>query len=83
MCLLVADTIGAEEFHLIGHDWGAVVGWSAVLTNPSRITSWTALSIAHPAAFGAALRDDPDQQARSSYCCFFSNPLATRNFLQL
>ena len=56
----VADVIGAEEFHLIGHDWGAVVGRSAVLSDPSRITSWTALSLPHPAAFGAALADDPD-----------------------
>ena len=70
----IADTIDAEEFHLIGHDWGAVVGWSAVLSNPSRITSWTALSFPHPAAFGAALLDDPDQQDRSSYVAFFQTP---------
>ena len=70
----VADTIGAEEFHLIGHDWGAVVGWSAVLSNPSRITSWTALSFPHPAAFSAALLDDTDQQERSSYVAFFQTP---------
>ena len=70
----VADVIGAEEFHLIGHDWGSVVGWSAVLSNPSRITSWTALSFPHPAAFGAALLDDPDQQDRSSYVAFFQTP---------
>ena len=70
----VADVIGAEEFHLIGHDWGSVVGWSAVLSNPSRITSWTALSLPHPAAFSAALADDPDQQDRSSYVDFFQTP---------
>ena len=70
----VADAIGAEEFHLIGHDWGSVVGWSAVLSNPSRIISWTALSFPHPAAFGAALLDDPDQQDRSSYVAFFQTP---------
>ena len=70
----VADVIGAEEFHLIGHDWGSVVGWSAVLSNPSRITSWTALSFPHPAAFGAALLDDQDQQERSSYVAFFQTP---------
>ena len=70
----VADVIGAEEFHLIGHDWGAVVGWTAVLSNPSRISSWTALSFPHPAAFGAALLDDPDQQDRSSYVYFFQTP---------
>jgi len=70
----IADTIGAEEFHLIGHDWGAVVGWSAVLSNPSRINSWTALSLPHPGAFSAALLNDPDQQDRSSYVAFFQTP---------
>ena len=70
----VADTIGAEEFHLIGHDWGAVVGWIAVLSNPSRINSWTALSLPHPGAFSAALLNDPDQQDRSSYVAFFQTP---------
>ena len=70
----VADGIGTEEFHLIGHDWGAVVGWSAVLSDPSRISSWTAMSLPHPAAFNAALADDPDQQDRSSYVDFFQTP---------
>ena len=70
----VADAIGAEEFHLICHDWGSVAGCSAVLSNPSRITSWTALSFPHPAAFGAALLDDQDQQERSSYVAFFQTP---------
>ena len=70
----IADAIGAKKFHLVGHDWGAVVGWSAVLSSPSRVVSWTALSIAHPAAFGAALQDDPDQQSRSSYFAFFQTP---------
>jgi len=70
----VADFISAEKFHLIGHDWGAVVGWTAVLSDPSRISSWTALSFPHPAAFGAALSNDPDQQDRSGYVNFFQTP---------
>ena len=70
----VADAIGAKEFHLIGHDWGAVVGWTALISNPSRIKSWTALSFPHPAAFGKALLNDTDQQDRSSYVNFFQTP---------
>ena len=23
----VADAVGFERFHLVGHDWGAIVGW--------------------------------------------------------
>ena len=70
----VADVVGEESFHLVGHDWGAGVGWGVVLANPGRIISWTPLSIAHPAAFGAALLNDPDQQSRSGYFALFTTP---------
>jgi len=73
--LAIADAMGSEQFHLIGHDWGAGVGWSTVLQHPDRILSWSGLSIAHPAAFADALENDPDQQARSGYFTLFSMPL--------
>jgi pimeloyl-ACP methyl ester carboxylesterase len=77
----VADSLGIEKFHLIGHDWGAAVGWNTVLRHPSRILSWTGLSIAHPAAFGDALANDPDQQSRSGYFALFSAPLVPEMLL--
>ncbi len=70
----VAEAVGLHQFHLIGHDWGAVVGWSTVMQHPERIISWTGLSIAHPAAFGAALQNDPDQQSKSRYFLLFQTP---------
>jgi len=72
--LAVADALGWERFHLIGHDWGAAVGWLTAMTVPDRVRSWTALSIPHPAAFGAALASDPDQQRRSRYFVLFRTP---------
>jgi pimeloyl-ACP methyl ester carboxylesterase len=73
--MAVADALGAEQFHLVGHDWGSAVGWNTVLSHPSRILSWTGLSIAHPAAFADALQNDPDQQSRSAYFALFTTPL--------
>ncbi len=73
--IAVADAVGVEEFHLVGHDWGSAVGWSTVLSHPDRVMSWTGLSIAHPAAFSDALENDPDQQSRSSYFGLFTMPL--------
>ena len=70
----VADALGLENFHLVGHDWGSAVGWNTVMQYPQRIESWTALSIAHPAAFSEALENDPDQQSRSSYFALFVTP---------
>ena len=71
----VAAAVGDERFHLVGHDWGAGVGWATVLADQSRIISWTALSIAHPAAFQEALESDPDQQSRSGYFALFQMPM--------
>ncbi|HSF02447.1 MAG TPA: alpha/beta hydrolase, partial [Solirubrobacterales bacterium] len=44
----VADATGFGDFHLVGHDWGCVVGWIAAVRHPERIRSWTGLSIPHP-----------------------------------
>ncbi|MCP5055467.1 MAG: alpha/beta hydrolase [bacterium] len=54
----VADAFGFERFHLVGHDWGAVVGWSTVGQHPDRIRSWTALSIPHSGVFVKAMERD-------------------------
>jgi len=72
--MAIADEVGFNEFHLVGHDWGAAVGWQLAFDSADRLLSYTALSIPHIAAFGAALADDPEQQERSSYMAFFWLP---------
>jgi pimeloyl-ACP methyl ester carboxylesterase len=72
--LAIADAVGFERFHLVGHDWGAAVGWTLVTNVPERVETWTGLAIPHPAAFVQALASDPDQQTRSSYFLLFSAP---------
>ncbi len=70
----LADAIGFGRFHLVGHDWGSVVGWAAILLYPERVHSWTAMSVPHMDAFRSALADDLDQQQRSQYIAFFRTP---------
>lgn len=60
---LAADALafGRElggRFHLIGHDWGAVVGWLLLATDPSPIASFTAISIPHYTAWSRSVYDD-------------------------
>jgi pimeloyl-ACP methyl ester carboxylesterase len=60
---LVADTLAfgrelGDRFHLIGHDWGANVGWLTLATNPSPIASFTAISIPHYGAWSRSVYDD-------------------------
>ncbi len=61
------DALGMDRVHLVGHDWGAIVGWCLAANHPERLHSLTALSVPHPSAFGWALRHDSDQQEGSSY----------------
>lgn len=61
---IVADAfaIGSElgeRFHVIGHDWGANVGWLMLRKDPSRIASFTAISIPHYRVWARLVYDDP------------------------
>jgi pimeloyl-ACP methyl ester carboxylesterase len=71
----IANAVGFTTFHLVGHDWGAAVGWKAVMNFPERILTWTALSIPHFGAFLNGVMHDPEQKKRSSYFGFFQRPL--------
>ena len=51
-------TLG-PRFHLVGHDWGAIVGWVALATNPSQIASFTAMAIPHYEAWTRGVYEDP------------------------
>lgn len=73
--LEIARVAGRSKFHLIGHDWGAVIGWQVAHDHPDRILSWTALSIPHFQAFGEAVVNDAQQQRMSTYMKSFQWPL--------
>ncbi|GAW49017.1 MULTISPECIES: alpha/beta fold hydrolase [unclassified Nocardioides] len=51
--LALIDTIGGPV-HLVGHDWGAAVGWGVVMTRPAQVRSWTAVSVPHTGAFATS-----------------------------
>lgn len=65
--LALADALGLDSFHLVGHDWGSAVAWCVAARHPQRLRTLTAVSVPHLAAYGAALAGDPDQQERASY----------------
>ncbi len=70
----VADALGADRFHLVGHDWGALVAWSVASAAPQRLRSLSVLSVPHPRAFAAARADDPVQREKSAYIALFQTP---------
>ncbi|HET6809472.1 MAG TPA: alpha/beta fold hydrolase [Acidimicrobiales bacterium] len=72
--LRMADALGARRFHLVGHDWGGIVGWAVATTAPSRLLSLSVVSTPHPRAYLGSLLRSP-QILRSGYIAFFSMPV--------
>jgi pimeloyl-ACP methyl ester carboxylesterase len=67
--LAIAHVMGFEKFHLVGHDWGAVIAWSVAILNPERLSSLTTMSIPHPQSLKSMVVDDPP-----AYINLFSLP---------
>ena len=68
-------------FHLVGHDWGGQIAWGVADRHPARLASLTILSRPHPAAFIAALENDPEQPERSKHHRNFLAPGAAAMLL--
>jgi pimeloyl-ACP methyl ester carboxylesterase len=71
----MADALGAERFHVVGHDWGATVAWVVAKLAADRVTSVSIVSVPHPDAFRQVLSDPAScQHAASSYFDLFVQP---------
>ncbi|MEV0715480.1 alpha/beta fold hydrolase [Asanoa sp. NPDC050611] len=71
--LALADAVGAQRFHLVGHDLGASVAWQLAGRQPQRLLSLACLSVPHPKAFRRSLFAG-GQAVRSSYVAMFQLP---------
>jgi pimeloyl-ACP methyl ester carboxylesterase len=67
---------GERRIHLAGHDWGGSLSWEIADRWPERLGSLTMLSRPHPLAFNRALREDPEQPARSAHHKWLLDPSA-------
>ncbi|GAA4024386.1 alpha/beta hydrolase [Allokutzneria multivorans] len=69
-----ADALGAQQFHLVAHDWGGIVAWAFAGAHPQRLKTLTVLATPHPSALGKAIAEDEDQSRRVDYVRFFRQP---------
>jgi len=67
----LVDAVGGPV-HLVGHDWGAAVGWSVAARHPELVRTWTAFSVPHTAAYLRSLLGP--QALRSTYMAWFNLP---------
>ncbi len=75
---LVGDVVALIEeigrpVHLVGHDWGAAVGWTVAARHPDLVRTWTAVSVPHPGAFSRAMLTSR-QALKSWYILAFQLP---------
>ena len=78
--LALLDAAGLESAHVVGHDWGGIVGWALAAWHPDRVRTLTALSVPHPAAMTKAMVTS-DQALRSYYMLLFQLPLLPERLL--
>jgi pimeloyl-ACP methyl ester carboxylesterase len=79
---LVEDVVGLIDTptHVVGHDWGAVVGWALAMRRPELLRSLTAISVPHPGAMAKALVTSR-QALDSWYVLAFQLPLLPERLL--
>ena len=78
----LADAVGAERFHIVGHDWGAIVTWAVAVAAADRVITANPVSVPHPDAFARVLADPEScQVAASSYFDVFIQPDSEDGFL--
>jgi pimeloyl-ACP methyl ester carboxylesterase len=63
----ILDALGVERADVVGHDWGAGVGWALATMVPQRVQRYVALSVGHPASYFAEMR----QREMSWYILLF------------
>ena len=78
----LSDAIGAERFHIVGHDWGAAIAWALAVAVPDRVITANPVSVPHPDAFSRVLNDPTScQPEASAYFDLFVQPDSEDGFL--
>lgn len=77
---LVADVAaliqhtGHPRAHLVGHDWGGIIGWTLAAAHPELLHRLIILNAPHPRIYLQKVRHPP-QMVRSWYVYFFQLPM--------
>ncbi|MFJ2730581.1 alpha/beta fold hydrolase [Streptomyces collinus] len=77
--LALLDVLGLDRVHLVGHDWGAHVGFRLCLRAPERFSGYLALNMAHPWARHRAVLPN---LWRQWYTAFVEYPVIGRAVLR-
>lgn len=78
--LAVADALGQERFHIVGHDWGGAVAWHLAANSPERLLTANIVATPHPRAMLRSMVGT--QVLRSLYMVGFQVPVVPEALLR-
>jgi pimeloyl-ACP methyl ester carboxylesterase len=70
----LCDHFGIQKANLAGHDWGAVVAWTAAINHPGRLAKLAILNVPHPDVMTDFVLHNFAQRKKSWYVFFFQLP---------
>jgi pimeloyl-ACP methyl ester carboxylesterase len=65
----ILDAMRVGQVQMVGHDWGAALGWRIAGLYPNRVSRYAALSVGAPGGAPTA-----EQKEKSAYMLFFRKP---------
>jgi pimeloyl-ACP methyl ester carboxylesterase len=65
----ILDALRVGQVQMVGHDWGAALGWRIAGLYPNRVSRYVALSVGAPGGAPTA-----EQREKSAYMGFFRKP---------
>jgi pimeloyl-ACP methyl ester carboxylesterase len=72
------DAMQIERVYLVGHDWGAAIGWQLCMHAPEPVVRFAALSVGHPRAYAHA---GLGQLLKAWYAVLFLIPVLSEQLL--
>ncbi len=69
------QSLGINTFHLVGHDWGAIIAYAFAAKYPKALSSLCTLAIPHLSVFNIGLKELPQQRKNSAYIALFQLPI--------
>lgn len=77
----VIRALGEANAAVVGHDWGATLGWTAATMRPKSVRRLVVVGAGHPRRQRAALLTDPAQIAASKHVFAAQRPMAAEKSL--
>lgn len=70
----IVRSMGLADAVLVGHGWGAFIGWTAAALQPDFVRALAVVSMPHPVRLRQAILRDPEQRRLSRYAIGFQLP---------